>query len=165
MHAIGDECDYPRILRVPGSEQTIRNHHTRSRASLMLWKTYSTNTIILWCSVQTQMVRLPQTFTENQMRGDVFRGSCSSARQSLLCRSFFFLPPPIWLHQHTFLLLWGRKRLYLQLFSCLFLTKRNVFFFFFPCHLDGTVSVTYYYKADHYRFSISGTESLWIIGE
>lgn len=135
------------------------------RASLMLGRTYSTSTFILCCSVQTQVVRLPQTSTENQMRGDVFRGFCSPPRQASMCCSFLFLPPPMWLHHYTFLLLGGRKRLFSNSFLTSLSHQKELFFFQPWCtrHLDGTTSVTYYYKADHYRFSISGSESLWII--
>lgn len=132
------------------------------RTSVMLWRTYSTSTFILWCGVQTQMAWLPQTFTE--MRGDVFRGSC---RQALLCLSFSstsYMVAPI----HLFSALRKRETFYNYSFASLSKECFFLFFFFQPwrtCHLDRATSVTCHYKADHYRFPISGSESLSIMGE
>lgn len=87
MHAIEDKGGITR----EAAQAQYKSHWIITpgqRTSVMLWRTYSTIYLHPLVLVQIQMVQLPQTFTENQMRGDVFRGSWSPPRQTLLCRSY-----------------------------------------------------------------------------
>lgn len=101
-----------------GQRTRVMPRRRRSPSSL-------TFSFILWCSVETQMVRLTHS---ERTRGDIFRGSCSPHRQALLCRSSSSCHLLCGCTNPSFYCFEEERDFFWQLFSCFSPIKRNVFF-------------------------------------
>lgn len=83
-----------------------------------------TVSFILWCSVETQMVRLTHS---ERARRDVFGGSCSPHRQALLCRSSSSCHLLCGCTNPSFYCFEEERDFFWQLFSCF--SQTESFFF------------------------------------